>query len=322
MTFRVHNTQSYLTEEALNLLAENGCEVSYRQWQDLPEEESEVCREIRGVDAVIAGSEHYTRQVFRAADKLRVVARTGAGIEKIDLEAATEHGVWVTNTPAANGPAVADFTIGLILCLLRNLHGMACDMKQGKWKKFRGRELGNMTLGIVGTGTIGRQVIKRAKGFGTQILGYDLDPDEEFASEWQVRYLPLDDLMAQSDVVTIHVPLNEETCALIDERRLKLMQETAYLVDASRPFVVDRVALLKMLQAREIAGAALDVHDPETWGPDDPLMRLDNVLATPWTAYNTQEAVARMSISAARDVVAVLQGHTPKYPVNEVLGPS
>lgn len=318
MTFKVHNTQSYLTQEAISLLEENGCQVTYREWQGLPEEETEVCRGIRGVDAVIAGSERYTRQVFRAADKLRIVARTGAGIDKIDLAAATEHGVWVTNTPAANGPAVADFTVGLILSMLRNIHGMAQNMKHGRWEKFRGRELGSLTLGVVGAGAIGREVIKRAKGFGTHVLAYDIQPDESFAAEWQVTYVPLDELMAQSDVVSIHVPLNEDTRGLIDERRLKLMKKTAYLIDTSRAFVVDKAALLKVLQAKEIAGAALDVHNPAPCAPDDPLVLLDNVLATPWTAYNTEEAVARMSITAARDVVAVLQGRNPKYPVNEV----
>lgn len=197
---------------------------------------------------------------------------------------------------------------------------MARDTKQGKWEKFRGRELGSLTLGTIGAGAIGREVIKRARSFGARVLACDVQPDEDFAAEWQVEYVPLDELMARSDVISIHVPLDETTHGLIDERRLKLMKGTAYLVDTSRPRVVDRAALLKVLQAKEIAGAALDVHDPIPCVPDDPLLLLDNVLVTPWTAYCTQEAVARMSITAARDVAAVLRGGVPKHPVNKVLG--
>jgi D-3-phosphoglycerate dehydrogenase len=204
--------------------------------------------------------------------------------------------------------------------LLRNIHGMALNTKQGKWEKYCGRELGGLTLGIIGSGAIGREVIKRARGFGTKVLAYDVQPDNDFATDWQVDYVPLDELMARSDVVSVHVPLDENTRGLIDERGLKLMKETAYLVDTSRPHVVDKAALVKVLQAKGIAGAALDVHDPIPCAPDDPLLRLDNVLVTPWTAYYTEEAVARMSISAARDVVAVLQGRVPQHPVNKVRG--
>jgi D-3-phosphoglycerate dehydrogenase len=126
--------------------------------------------------------------------------------------------------------------------------------------------------------------------------------------------------MADSDVVSLHVPLDESTRGFIDARRLRLMKRTAYLVNTSRAPVVDKVALLEVLQAKEIAGAALDVHDPAPCAPGDPLVVLDNVLATPWSAFNTEASIARMSIAAAQEVIAVLQGHLPKHPVNEVSG--
>jgi phosphoglycerate dehydrogenase-like enzyme len=284
----------------------------------LPEEEEVICREIQGVDAVIAGGEVYTRRIFDAADNLKIVARSGAGYDRVDLKEATAHGIWVTNTPDATSPAVSEFTMGLILSLLRNIHGMAQDMKHGKWEAFRGRELGSLTLGIVGAGSIGRAVIKQARGFGTKVLAYDIRPCQSFAAEWQVEYVPLDDLMALADVVSIHVSLNEHTRGLINERRLKLMKESAYLVNTSRAPVVERADLIAILQAKRIAGAALDVHDPAPCAPDDPLVLLDNVLATPWSAYNTEGAAARMSITAAKDVVAVLQGRIPEHPVNKL----
>ena len=318
MTFVVRNTQAYLTQEARRYLAENDCQLGNVEWDDLSEDE--MCQVIPGVEATIAGGEPYTRKVFEAAGKLKIVARTGTGYDKIDVAAATEHGVWVTNTPGDSGPAeaVADFAIGLILCLLRNICGLAHDMKQGQWKPFRGRELGGLVLGIIGTGSIGRGVIKRARAFGARVLAHDVRPDEDFAAEWQIEYVPLDDLMARSDVVSIHALLDESTRGLVDEHRLGLMKETAYLVNTSRGPLVDKAALLRVLQAKRIAGAALDVHDPTPCAPDDPLVQLDNVLATPHTAYNTEETVARMSITAARDVVAVLQGRSPVHPLNEV----
>ena len=127
-------------------------------------------------------------------------------------------------------------------------------------------------------------------------------------------------VMARADIVSLHVSLNEETRGLIDQTRLKLMKRESYLVNTSRPAVVDKEALVKALEEKEIAGAAIDVHEPEPVSPDDPLVRLDNVIATPWTAYNTKEGNARMCIMAARDVVTVLQGGVPKFPVNKLEG--
>jgi D-3-phosphoglycerate dehydrogenase len=320
MTFNVHNTQSYLSQQAQRYLTEKGCQISYSEWENLSEEE--FCLAIQGHEAVIAGGERYTRRVLEAADKLKIIARVGAGTDRVDLAAATERGIWVTNTPGANGAAVADFTIGLILSLLRNIHNMAREMKEGKWQKYQGRELGGLTLGIVGTGAIGREVIKRARGFGTAVVAYDIGRDEGFAAQWQVAYVPLDELMARSDIVSLHTPLTTETTGLIDERRLGLMKRTAYLINTSRAPIVDRAALLKILQAKAIAGAGIDVHDPEPCAPDDPLVQLENVLATPWTAYNTTEARETMSMMAAQEVVAVLEGRMPHYPVNKVRSPT
>ncbi len=316
MQYRVHNTQNHLSQEALSYLENNGCKVSHGSWDNLDEEE--ICCLIKGVDAVIAGGEPYTGRVFAAAGRLKIVARSGVGFDRIDLNAAGEHGVWVTITPGlrGNAPAVSDLTLGLILSLLRNIHGMAHDMKRGKWEQYKGRELGSLVLGIVGTGSIGREVIMRARGFGAKILAYDIQPDEDFAHKWQIEYVALDELMNHSDLVSLHVSLSENTEGLIDGSRLRLMKNTAYLINTSLAAVVDRPALLEMLQDQRIAGAALDVHDPAPCAPDDPLVLQDNVLATPFVAAKTAESIARMSITAAREVVTVLKGSPPNFPVN------
>lgn len=315
MPFSVMNTAEHFTKQARALLEQNDCQVTDVALDCLPEDE--FCAAVRGVHGIISGGEWWSEKGFQAADSLRIVARTGTGVDTIDLAAASKHRVWVTNTPLGPSIAVAELTVGLILCLLRNIPAMVQDMKQGRWEQFRGAELGSLTVGIVGIGSIGKEVIKRLRGFGATILGHDVAPDEQFARECQVQYVALDELVAQSDIVSLHCPLNEQTRGLIDERRLSLMKKNAYLVNTSRPAVVDKDALVEVLRSREIAGAATDVHDPEPCVPDDPLVGLENVITTPWIGYNTEEAIQRMSLAAATDVVTVLSGGVPKHPVNE-----
>jgi phosphoglycerate dehydrogenase-like enzyme len=316
MSFAVTNTTGYLTEEAIAYLETNECRITNCQFDQLTEEA--FSEEIRGIDAVIASGEQYTEKVFQAADKLKIVARTGTGYERVDIEAATKHGIWVTTTPGATSHAVSDFTLGLMLSLLRNIPAMAQEMKDGQWNQFAGKELASLTVGIVGAGSIGQEVIKRTTAFGAKVLAYDIQPDDEFADQWNVQYLPLDELMTQSDIISLHVSFNEGTRGLIDQRRLKLMKKGAYLINTSRPAVVDKEALIRVLKAKEIAGAAIDVHAPDPCPPDDPLVQLDNVIATPWTAYKTEETIARMCIMAATDVVTVLHGGAPQFPVNKL----
>ena len=307
---------SALTQEARSLLAANGCEIVDCVLARLSEEQ--ICEQVRGVHGVIAGGERWTVRVFAAADKLRIVARYGVGYDRVDLDAATRRGIWVTNTPGATSPAVADLTIGLILCLLRHIPQLVQDMRDGKWQPRRGRELGSLTLGIVGAGSIGRAVIKRARGFGTRVLAYDIAPDSEFAAAWQVEYVELDDLLSQSDVVSLHCSLNEGTRRLIDARRIALMKKDAYLVNTARAPVVDKEALVQALRTKAIAGAALDVWSPDPCAPDDPLLLLDSVVPTPWTASRTEEGAERMSMASVREVITVLQGGTPHSPVNKL----
>lgn len=321
MPFKVINTQKYFTDEARAYLDKYDCQLTDCFIpQDYPltgSIEDQYSKAVIESNAVIAGGEFYNDQVYGAGENLKIVARTGAGVDHVDLKGATYNGIWVTNTPLATGPAVSDFTLGLILCLLRNIQVVAQDMKNGKWKRFCGRELGSLTLGIIGTGAIGREVIKRARVFGGKILAFDIAPDEAFAAQYEVEYVSLDELMADSDIVSIHVPQNEHTTGLVDRQKLDLMKKEAYIINTSRSKVIDNQALIETLEAKKIAGAAIDVHDPAPCDPDDPLVMLDNVLATPFTAYYTSECAARMSITVAKDVVAVSQGKVPSFPVNK-----
>ena len=315
MAFSVIDATPYLSDEAKAYLQDHKCQVKQCTVGGLSPDE--FCRELEGVEAVVDGGEHWTADMFERSGQLKILARRGVGVDSVDVTAATKHGVWVTNTPGATDHAVADFALGLIICLLRNIPSAAQDMKDGKWNRFRGKELRSLTLGVVGTGAIGKEVIKRAHRFGAKILACDVAPDKEFAELWPVQYVSLDELMARSDIVSLHCSLNEGTRGLINARNLGLMKKDAFLVNTSRAQVVDKQALLAVLQAKRIAGAAIDVHDPAPCPPNDPLVALDNVIATPWTAYNTEESVSYMCITAAKETIAVLEGGTPKFAVNK-----
>jgi phosphoglycerate dehydrogenase-like enzyme len=316
MTFKVINTNYYFSDAGAKFLEQNDCEFSNVPTK--PMSEDEICELVRDKDAIISAGEPWTEKTFQAAGNMKIIARTGAGTDTIDKEAATRHGVWVTNTPDATTDAVADYTLGVILALLRDLPGRIQDVRSGKWELETGRELGAMTLGILGLGSIGRAVVRRARAFGAKSIACDITQDKEFAAEHDVEYVPLDELMSGSDIISIHVNLSEKTEGLLSREMLGLMKKTAYLVNTSRSQVVDKDALVEKLSSGQIAGAALDVHFPAPCSPDDPLVVLDNVIPTPWIAYQTQDAIEKMVDLAVRDVVAVLKGGTPKHPVNSL----
>ena len=315
MPFPVIDSTPYLTDEATAYLVQHECQVQRCTAAGLSDDEFR--RRMEGVQAVVDGGERWTADMFEKAGDLKVLARRGVGWDSVDVDAAARNGVWVTNTPGATDHAVADFTLGLMIGLLRNIPSAAAEMKAGEWHRFRGKELRSLTIGIVGTGAIGKQVIARARGFGARILANDVSADTQFAAHWAVQYVSLDDLMAHSDIVSLHCALNESTRALVNSENLKLMKRDAYLVNTSRAQVIDKDALIEVLQAGAIAGAAIDVHDPAPCAPDDPLVALDNVIATPWTAYNTVESVSYMCMTSVHEAVRVLEGHKPMFPVNQ-----
>ena len=316
MKFEVINTQMNLIAEAKTALEEDGCRTRIVDLEALSEDE--MCREISGVEGVIAGGENYTQKVFEAADRLKIISRAGVGVDHIDLQAATNHGVWVANTPGATNKAVGEFTIGLILGLIRKIPIMIRNMKANIFDRLQGRELASLTLGVIGTGGIGKHVIRLARGFGSTILASDIREDVQFAQQFQVRYVSLDELLSQSDVVTIHCGLDENSRGMIGEEQLSRMKNTAYLVNTARGPIVDKQSLIRCLKAGKIAGAAIDPYEPFPCAPNDPLVQLDNVLPTSWSAFNTQEAVDAIGRTAVQNLLAVRRGERPLYSVNEV----
>ncbi|MDI6871137.1 MAG: phosphoglycerate dehydrogenase [Bacillota bacterium] len=292
------------SEEPLALLHQAGCEV-VRSGLDRPLSAQELAGLIKGADALITGNDRVDASVIAGAARLKVISRYGVGLDNIDLQAAAERGIVVTNTPGANDQSVADLVMTFVLACARRLMDAAGQVRSGRWQRVLGSEVWRKTLGIIGTGRIGRCVAQRARGFQMRILCFDAVPDPGWADANEATYTSFDALLAASDFVTLHVPLNKQTRGLIGARELRLMKPSAYLINTARGGIVDEQALHEALISGTIAGAALDVleHEPAM---DSPLCGLPNVLITAHTGGYTREAVRRMSMMAAQNTIDVL----------------
>jgi len=250
-----------------------------------------------------------------AGPNLRVVQKHGVGVDNIDIGAATELGIAVANAPATNTEAVADLAIGFMVSLLRSIVPAAMSTRAGRWDRFVGHELGRSTVGVVGTGQIGRAVIRRLSGFGSHILAYDVFEDAALAANTGIEYATLERLLRESDVVTLHVPLLDSTRNLISVESLRWMKKSAFLVNIARGELVDETALAEYLVAGSLAGAAVDVFATEP-PQESPLLGLSNVIATPHIGAYTSEAMDCMARRCAETVVAVLAGEYPDNVLN------
>lgn len=293
-----------ISDQALNLLREAGFEVIVEEEPS----ETELTKLIEDVDALIVRSKPVvSRRVIEASRKLKVIARAGVGLDNIDLDAAREKGIVVLNSPESVTQSVAELTIGLMLSLLRRIAYSDRKMREGIWvkKEALGFELRGKTLGIIGFGRIGRAVAKIAYyGFGMKILYFDLMRlPKEVEEEVNAKFVDLNTLLKESDVVSIHVPLTPETKHLINEDKLKLMKKNAVLINTARGGVVDTNALVKALKEGWIAGAALDVFEEEPLPKDHPLTKLDNVVLTPHIGASTVEAQDRAGLDIVQKLI-------------------
>ena len=308
-------------DEVNRYLAAQGMEVVYRPWHGGRTEE-ELIGLLQGIDGAIVSTDPFTARVIQAADRLKVISRTGVGYDAVDVPAATARGVIVTTTPGVNRHAVADWALALILCCARKVPENLAEVRQGAWTRYEGMDLDGKTLGVVGLGTIGKEVAKRAKAFGMRLLAYDLVQDLPFAEGQGIVYVSLEELLRQSDFVSIHCFLNAATRHLINATRLGLMKPTAFLINTARGGIVDSEALYQVLHAKRIAGAGLDVFEGEPLRADSPLRSLDNVYLSPYCAGSTEDARKRSGTMAAENLVRGLRGERPEGIVNpEVLGP-
>jgi len=280
-----------------------------------PLKSPEVAALLPGVDGYIAGVDAVDRKALEHADRLKVISRYGVGVDCVDLQAAVERGIVVTNTPGANSVSVAELTLGLILSLARQIPEGASALRQGNYPRLAGVSLEGKAVGIVGLGAIGKELARRLRGFDCRIIAYDPLPDRAFAEANGVDLLPLANLLELSDFISLHLPLLPETQGLVNRDFLAKMKRGAFLVNTARGEIVDETALLEALQSGQLRGAALDVFAVEPPSPDNPLLTMKQVIATPHLASQTDSATNRMGWMALQDCLAVLRGEAPGYRV-------
>ena len=301
------------------ILTKAGFEVLRVSPEERPLDAAKMARIVsrEDPDVIISGAEPITAQVLAASKRLRMIMKHGVGVDNIDLDAAKSLGVMVANAPGTNTEAVADLTVGMMLALLRGICEANNSTRVGEWNRFMGHELGAMTVGVVGTGRIGTEVVKRIHGFGSRIIAFDVVQQADLVANYAVRYVALDQLLENSDIVTLHVPLMEQTRHMIGTRELGLMRESAYLINAARGDLIDEVALYDHLAAHRIAAAALDVFSTEP-PQESLLLELSNVFAIPHIGAYTYEAMEHMDRMCAETILDVFTGKRPTNLLNRV----
>ena len=294
----------------LHKFTDAGWEVAISKAEP-PLTEEILLAEVAGVDAALAhNADEWTERVMDTATDLKVIARTGVGFEHVDIDAARERGIVVATTPGSNAETVADLTFAMMLALSRKLIANDATLKRGEWAPILANNVHFKTIGVVGLGRIGRAVARRAAAFRMNVLGYD--PFVEAASliEAEVRGVSLDELYAESDFVSLHLPATAETTNMVDARVLAAMKPSAFLINTARGALVDEAALVAALQSGEITGAGLDVFTTEP-AIDSPLIGMANVVASPHLAGNTKETMEITGEMAVDNALAVIAGDWP-----------
>lgn len=306
-------------ESGIEMLQQAGFQVVHASSTD-PEV---LKKEIVDIDGVIVRTSPFTAEIIQSAQKLKVIARHGVGLDNVDLEEASKKGIWVVNTPNANAVSVAEATIAFILALAKKLKQMDSATRNNNFKirdSFSTVDLDSKTLGIIGLGRIGTLVARKCQmAFSMKVMAFDPYVDKEKAREIGVELVSLQTLLKESDFITIHAPLTDETRNLINESQLKLMKPTAFIINMARGPLWDENAILKALTEGWIAGAATDVFVQEPPQEDHPFFSCDKILLTPHNSALTKECVVRMARDAAQGVIEVLSGKVPTFAVNSHL---
>jgi len=283
-------------------------------------EENDLIEKVKEIDGIIIRAKgKVTRRMMELAPRLKVIGRHGVGVENVDVEAATEKGIWVVNTPDANDLSVAEHFFGLALMLSKMLRKADLALHEGRWEarnQYVGNELHGKTLGILGFGRIGKSVGRIGyKGFDMKVFYYDAFRYEEMEKEIEAVKVSLEEVMSGSDFISINLPMLPDTEGLIGTREFGMMKPTAYIINLARGPIWDEKALYKVLKEGRIAGAGADVFEVEPATKDHPLLQLENFIGTPHMAAHTEEAMKKMSLVAV-DILRALEGKEPLHPVN------
>lgn len=309
-----------LPGSAISTLEASGHRVDV--WpHDLPPPPGVLASKLAVTDAaVLLLTDRVDARLLRSCPRLRVIANVAVGYDNIDVAAASELGIWVTNTPGVLHETTADFAFALLLAVARRVVASERFARAGGWKTwsptaFLGPDVHGATLGIVGMGQIGQAVARRARGFAMRVVYTSRTRTPTLEQELGIEWRPLEHLLAESDFVSLHVPLTAETQRLLNRERLWRMKPGAILVNTARGPVVDHEALVDALRRGHLGGAGLDVTDPEPLPPEHPLWSFENVVITPHIASASEPTRARMAEMAAANVIAVLEGREPPNPV-------
>lgn len=295
-------------------------------WEDYaPPAYDALLNKVKDCDGIVTMlSDKIDARVIEAAKNLKVISQMAVGYDNIDVAYATSKGIYVTNTPDVLTESSADFSFALLMAIARRIVEADQYVRSGSWKvawhptMMLGGELYGATLGIVGAGRIGRAMARRAKGFNMNILYTARSAKLEFEKECGAKHVELDDLLRQSDFVSLHVPLTNETKGLINADKLALMKKTAYLISNARGPVIDETSLYQALKENKIAGAALDVFCKEPALPDNPLFSLKNIVVAPHISSAGVVTREKMSVMVAENIIAALSGNKPKNLLNNI----
>lgn len=282
--------------------------IEYRWAPQLPFSEENVIRELQNADAGIIDIEPYGESVFsQVKDSTKLMVRFGVGFDKVDLKAASRNGIAIARTTGANTTAVAEMALTLMLTCRRRMNLYQARTRAGEWVKDIGNELIGSTVGIIGYGNIGRRLAKLLKGFDCRILAYDPFPNEEAVKADGVELVALEEILTQSDAISIHVPYTKETHHMINRETLTLMKPTAVIVNTARGNIIDEDALYQALKSGQIAGAGVDVFAAEPLSVESPLLTLENAVLTPHVSSQTMESlwnIYKMAIDISADFFA------------------
>ncbi len=309
-----------IPDEGLKLV-KKACDA--RIWEgELPPPREVILEEVGEVEGILSLlTSRMDAEVMDAAPKLKVISNYAVGYDNIDIPAATERGIIVGNTPGVLTDTTADLAWALLMATARRIVEGDRYVREGRWQTWGptlllGQDVHHATLGIIGLGRIGATIAKRASGFEMKVLYYDVNRREDLEKELGIEFRPLDDLLQESDFVTIHTWLSEETYHLIGRREFKLMKKTAILINDARGPIVDNMALYEALRDGDILAAGLDVTEPEPLPADHPLLTLDNAVVVPHIGSGSVYTRGLMARMAAENLLAGLKGEMPPNPVN------
>lgn len=300
--------------QALEVLANYSQDLVFNP-MGRPLTEDELIELLKDCDGYLAGLDYITERVINSCGKLKIISRYGAGVDRVDLNAAKAKGIAVTNTPGVNAQAVAELAIGLIMSLTRKIPFLNNHTRQNEWVRITGIELRGKTLGILGLGAIGKTLAKIAQGFSMKVISYDPYINQDYALANNICVKTFDEVIQESDIISLHLPLTPSTKHLINGEVMASMKKGTILVNTSRGGLIDEDAAYRLLKSGHLGGLGLDAFELEPPN-NSPLFELDNVVVTPHTGAHTKEATDNMANDSVKNLIDVLSGNSCPFILN------